>query len=41
MNWRAGTERELERGVDQRVLRMNEYCMARRVLMAEVSGGQV
>ena len=42
---RAGTERELASRADQRVLRwfghverMNEYHMARRVLMAEVSG---
>ena len=42
---RAGIEREARRA-DQRVLRrfgdverMDEYCMARRVLMAEVSGG--
>ena len=47
---RAGIERELASRVDQRVLRwfgrwhverMDEYCMARRVLMAEVSGGRV
>ena len=45
---RAGIERELASRADQRVLRwfghverMDEYCMARRVLMAEVSGGQV
>ena len=44
----AGIERELARRADQRVLRlfghverMGEYCMARRVLMAEVSGGRV
>ena len=43
---RAGIERELASRADQRVLRwfghverMNEYRMARRVLMAEVSGG--
>ena len=41
---RAGIERALASGVDQRVLRwfgqverMDEYRMARRVLMAEVS----
>ena len=45
---RAGIERELPSRVDQRVLRwfshverMDEYRMARRVLMAEVSGGRV
>ena len=45
---RAGIERELASRVDQRVLRwfghaerMDEYRMARRVLMAEVSGGRV
>ena len=45
---RAGIERELGRRADQRVLRwfghverMNDYRMARRVLMAKVSGGQV
>ena len=43
---RAGIERELESRVDQRLLRwfghverMDEYRMARWVLMAEVSGG--
>ena len=43
---RAGIERELARSADQRVLRWfghvertDEYHMARRVLMAEVSGG--
>ena len=43
---RAGIERELASRSDQRVLRwfgyverMDEYLMARRVLMAEVSGG--
>ena len=43
-----GTERELESRADQRVLRwfglverMDEYRMARKVLMAEVSGGRV
>ena len=42
---RAGIEKELANRVDQRVLRwfghverMDEYCMARRVLMAEVRG---
>ena len=45
---RAGIERELASIADQRVLRwfghverMDEYCTARRVLMAEVSGGRV
>ena len=45
---RAGIERELASRADHRVLRwfghvekMNEYRMARRVLMAEVSGGRV
>ena len=45
---RAGIERELASQTDQRVLRwfgyvkrMDEYRMARRVLMAEVSGGRV
>ena len=45
---KAGIERELASRADQRVLRwfghverMNEYRMARRVLMAEVSEGQV
>ena len=45
---RAGIERELASRADQRVLRwfghverMDEYRMARNVLMAEVSGGQV
>ena len=45
---RAGIERELASRADQRVLRwfghverMDEYHMARRVLMAKVSGGQV
>ena len=43
---RAGTDRELANRADQRVLtwfehvnRMDEYRMARRVLMAEVTGG--
>ena len=45
---RAGIEMELAIRADQRVLRwfghverMDEYRMARRVLMAEVSGGRV
>ena len=45
---RAGIKRELASRADQRVLRwfghverMDEYCMARRVLMDEVSGGRV
>ena len=45
---RAGIERELANRADQRVWRwfghverMDEYRMARRVLMAEVSGGRV
>ena len=45
---RAGIERELTSRADQRVLRwfghverMDEYRMARRVLMAEVSRGRV
>ena len=45
---RAGIERELASKADQRVLRwfghverMEEYRMAKRVLMAEVSGGRV
>ena len=45
---RAGIERELASRADQRVLRwfghverIYEYCMARAVLMADVSGGQV
>ena len=45
---RAGIERELVSRADQRVLRwfghverMDDYCMARRVLMAEVVGGRV
>ena len=44
----AGIERELASRADQTVLRwfghvesMDEYCMARRVLMTEVSGGRV
>ena len=45
---RAGIKRELASRADQRVLRwfehverMDDYRMARRVLMAEVSGGPV
>ena len=45
---RAGIARELASRADQRVLRwfghvkrMDEYRMARRVLMAKVSGGRV
>ena len=45
---RAGIERELASRADQRVLRwfgpverMDEYRMARRMLMADVSGGGV
>ena len=45
---RAGMEKELASRADQRVLkwfrheeRIDEYHMARRVLMAEVSGGRV
>ena len=45
---RAGIERQLASRADQRVLRwfahvdrMDKYHMARRVLMAEVSGGRV
>ena len=45
---RPGIERELASRADQRVLRwfghvgrMDEYRIARRVLMAEVSGGRV
>ena len=49
MRRRAGIDRELPRGADQRVLRwfghverMDEYRKARRVLIdAEVSGGRV
>ena len=48
MRRRAGIERELASRADHRVLRsfghverMIEYRMARRVLMAEVSGGRV
>ena len=45
---RAGISRDLASRADQRVLRwfghveiMDEYRMARRVMMAEVSGGRV
>ena len=45
---RAGIERELASRADERVLRwfghvekMDEYLMARRVLMVEVNGGRV
>ena len=48
MRTRAGIERELASRAGQRVLRwfghverMDEYRMARRMLMAEVSGGPV
>ena len=48
MRRRAGIERELASRADLRVLRwlwhmerMDEYRMARRVMMAEVSGGRV
>ena len=48
MRRRAGIERELASIADQRVLRwfghverMDEHHMARRVLMAEVSGGRL
>ena len=48
MRIRAGIEMELVIRADQRVLRwfgyverMDEYRMAKRVLMAEVSGGRV
>ena len=48
MRRRAGIEKELASRADQRVLRwfghverMDEYHMARRVFMAEVSGGRV
>ena len=47
-NEEVGIERELASRADQRVFRcfrhverMDEYRMARRVLMAEVSGGRV
>ena len=45
---RAGIDRELASRADQRVLRwfghverMVDYCIARRVLLGEVSGGRV
>ena len=48
MRRRAGRERELASRADQSVLRwfghverMDEYRMARRMLMADVSGGRV
>ena len=48
VHWRAGIERELASRADQRALRwfghverMDEFRMARRVLMAELSGGRV
>ena len=48
MRWRAGIERELASRADQSILRwfwhmerMDEYRMARRVLMADVSEGRV
>ena len=48
VHWRAGIYRELASRVAQRLLRwfghverIDEYRMARRVLMAEVSGGRV
>ena len=48
VRWIAGIERELSSRADQRVLRwfwhlerMDDYRMAKRVLMAEVSGGRV
>ena len=48
MHRRAGIERELASRADQRVLRwfghverMDDYRMARRMLMVEVSGGRV
>ena len=48
MRRRAAIEKELASRADQRVLkrfgyveRMDKYRMARRVLMAEVSGGRV
>ena len=48
MRGRAGIERELASRADQRVLRwfghverMDEYRLARRVLMTDVSGGRV
>ena len=48
LSWRAGIEMELASRADQRVLRwfghverMDDYRMARMVLIAEVSGGRV
>ena len=48
MHRRTGKEMELASRADERVLRwfghverMDDYCTARRVLMAEVSGGRV
>ena len=48
MHRRAGIEKKLASRADQRVLRwfehverMDEFRMARRVLMAEISGGRV
>ena len=48
VRWRAGIERELASGAEQRVLRwsghvekLDEHRMARSMLMAEVSGGLV
>ena len=48
MRRRARIERELANRTDQRILRwfghverMDEHCMARRLLMALVSGGWV
>ena len=48
MRRRSGIERELGSRADQRVLRwfhhvarIDEYRIARRVLMADVSGGRV
>ena len=48
VRWRAGIDRELASRADHRVLRwfghverMDEYRMARRMLISEVSGGRV
>ena len=48
VRWRTGIERELASRADHRALRwfvhverMDEYRIAKRVLMAEVSGGRV
>ena len=48
VRWKDGIEKELASRADQRVLRwhghverMDEYRMARRALIAEVSGGRV